>query len=198
MRFRRDIAAVLLALLSMPSTLWAAEEGGSPNLFAINPGLMIWTIILFLLLLTVLRRYAWGPILALLDARESGIQEALDKAANEREEAERLLSDHRAQLAEARKEAQQILSDARATGEKVRKDIEDKARAEGQAMVENARKDIVRERDEALDAIRKETVELALAAAGKLIHERLDEGRDRALVQTYLDSAIASDRGAEA
>lgn len=140
MRVRRDIAAVLVALLTTPATLLAAEEG-QPGLFSINLGLMIWTIVLFGLLLGVLWKFAWGPILAVLDARESGIQEALDRAAHERQEAEGLLADHRAQLAEARREAQQILADARGTGEQVRRDLADKARTEAQALVEVARKD---------------------------------------------------------
>ena len=198
MRLRRDIAAVLVALLTTPVPLFAAEEGGGGGLFSINGGLMIWTIGLFLLLMFVLRKYAWGPILAALDAREEGIQGALDKAANEREEAQRLLADHKAALADSRKEAQQILADAKAAGETIRKDIEEKARVEAQGMVESARKEIVRERNEALDAIRQESVDLALAAASRLVQERLDDDKDRALVQNYLSGVGPSETGAEA
>jgi F-type H+-transporting ATPase subunit b len=198
MRLRRDIAAVLVALLTTPVPLFAAEEGGGAGLFSINGGLMIWTIVLFLLLLGVLRKYAWGPILAALDAREEGIQGALDKAANEREEAQRLLAEHKAALADSRKEAQQILADAKAAGEQIRKDIEEKARVEAQGMVESARKEIVRERNEALDSIRQESVDLALAAASRLLQERLDDDRDRTLVQNYLSGVGPAETGAEA
>jgi F-type H+-transporting ATPase subunit b len=198
MRLHRTLAAAIMTMLLSPTVLVAAEEGEA-GLFSINLGLTVWTIVLFLMLLGILAKYAWGPILGALEARESGIQSALDRAANERVEAEKLLADHRAQLAEARREAQEIVADARAAGEQVRKDIEEKARTEAQGIIESARRDIVRERDEALDAIRRESVDLALAAAGKLIRERLDSDGDRALIQGFLgDLTAPSDRGAEA
>jgi F-type H+-transporting ATPase subunit b len=185
MRLHRSIAAVLGALAVLPGSLLAAEEG-EPGLFSVNLGLSVWTIVIFLSLLFILRKYAWGPILAGLDAREEGIQGKLDEAARERDEAAQMLEEHRQQLAETRREAQQLIADARTAGEKVRRDIEEKARGEAQGIVEAARREIERERDEALDAIRKQSVEVALAAAEKLIEERLDADRDRELVESFL------------
>ncbi len=195
MRLHRSIAAVLGALAVSPGVLMAAEEG-EPGLFSVNLGLSVWTIVIFLSLLFILRKYAWGPILAGLDAREEGIQGKLDEAARERDEAAQMLEEHRRQLAETRREAQQLIADARTAGEKVRRDIEEKARGEAQGIVEAARRDIERERDEALDAIRKQSVELALAAAEKLIQERLDADRDRELVESFLgDMGSGNGRG---
>jgi F-type H+-transporting ATPase subunit b len=195
MRMHRSIAAALAAVAAFPAVLWAAEEG-QPGLFSVNLGLSVWTIVIFLSLLFILRKYAWGPILSGLEAREEGIQGKLDKAAEEREEASRLLEEHRSQLADTRREAQQLIAEARAAGERVRKDLEEKARGEAQGIVEAARRDIERERDEALDTIRKQSVELALAAAEKLIQERLSADRDRELVESFLSDMTSENREA--
>ena len=98
MRMHRSIAAALVAVAAFPAVLWAAEEG-QPGLFSVNLGLSVWTIVIFLSLLFILRKYAWGPILSGLEAREEGIQGKLDKAAEEREEASRLLEDPEAYCA---------------------------------------------------------------------------------------------------
>ena len=195
MTMHRSLAVALATILATPAMAWAAEEG-QPGLFSINLGLSVWTIVIFLTLLFILRRYAWGPILAGLEAREDGIQGKLDKASEERDEAAKMLEEHRRQLAETRREAQQLIAEARTAGERVRRDIEVKARGEAQTIVEAARRDIERERDDALDKIRRESVDLALAAAGKLIQERLDSEKDRALVERFLGKMGEEDQGA--
>lgn len=167
-------------------------------MFSLNFGLTIWTGMVFLILLGILWRFAWGPILSAVQARESGIQETLDRAATEREEAAKLLAEHRQQIADARGEVQQLIAEGKEAGERVRRDIEEKARAEGDAMVERARESIEREKDAALDALRKESVDLALAAAAKLIHESLDEEKDRDLVMGFLDDLDNRREGAQA
>ncbi len=101
-------------------------------------------------------------------------------------------------MAESRREAQEIIAEAKEAGQKVRKDIEEKARAEAQMMLERAKSTIEREKDAALDALRKESVEIALAAASKLIHERLDSDADRGLVMGYVDRLSEQGQGAEA
>jgi F-type H+-transporting ATPase subunit b len=167
-------------------------------MFDLNLGLSVWTTFVFLALLGILWKYAWGPVLDAVNARESGIQDTLDKAANEREEAAKLLAEHRQQMAEARRQAQQQIAEGKEAGEKVRQDIEEKARTEGQALIERARESIEREKDAALEALRKESVDLALAAAAKLMHESLDETRDRELVMGYIDDLSGEGEGAQA
>ena len=166
-------------------------------MFDVNLGLTVWTTFVFLGLLGILWRFAWGPVLAAAEARESGIQDKLDQAANEREEAAKLLAEHREQMADARRQAQTLIGEAKEAGEKVRQEIEEKARAEGQALVERARESIEREKEAALETLRKESVDLALAAAAKLMHESLDEARDRELVMGYIDD-LSEGGGAEA
>jgi F-type H+-transporting ATPase subunit b len=178
-------ALVLLALAPGVASAQGGGEGGG-GLYDINTGLSAWTLIVFAILVFVLGKFAWGPILELVDAREKGIQAQLDEAAARKAEATKLLDQHREQLTDARRQASELIAEGRAAGERVRKEIEEKARLEGQAIVERARVEIQRERDAALDTLRKEAVELAIAAASKLMQENLDQPKDRVLVERYL------------
>ncbi len=156
-------------------------------MFDVNLGLSVWTTLVFLSLLGILWKFAWGPILEAVQAREDGIQETLDEAAHERGQAAELLAEHREQMADARRQAQQMIAEGKDAGERVRQDIEEKARAEGDAMIERARESIEREKDAALEELRKESVDLALAAAAKLVQESLDEKKDRELVMGFIE-----------
>ena len=156
-------------------------------MFDVNLGLSIWTTFVFLSLLAILWKFAWGPILKAVQDREDGIQSTLDRAAHERGEAAKLLAEHRQQMADARSQAQQAIAEGKEAGERVRRGIEEKARAEGDAMIERARESIEREKDAALEELRKESVDLALAAAAKLVQQSLDEKKDRELVMGFID-----------
>ena len=156
-------------------------------MFELNLGLSIWTTFVFLGLLAILWKFAWGPILKAVQDREDGIQSTLDQAANERGEAAKLLAEHRQQMADARRQAQQMIAEGKEAGERVRQGIEEKARAEGDAMIERALESIEHEKDAALDELRKEAVDLALAAAAKLVQESLDEKKDRELVMGFIE-----------
>lgn len=192
---RRQILAVLGAhALALPMPVFAQEGGG---MFSVNLGLSVWTTLIFLSLLGILWKFAWGPILGAVQAREDGIQGTLDQAATERMEAAKLLAEHREQMADARRQAQQMITEGKEAGERVRQGIEEKARVEGEAMIERARESIQREKESALDELRKEAVDLALAAAGKLVQSSLDEKKDRELVIGYIDE-LTSGEGVKA
>ncbi len=180
-----------------PPQLYAQTADGTTPLFSVNAGTTFWTTIVFFVLLAILWKFAWGPILGALEARETGIQSALDEAAENQAAAAALLEEHKAQMADARREAQQLIAEAKEAGQTVRHDIEEKARAEGQAMVDRAKAEIERERDAALDALRRESVEIALAAASKLLHEHLDSDKDRELVMGFVNQ-LGENSGAEA
>lgn len=187
MKASRVLPALLAYSIARPGLLWAQGGGeGGGSLFDINTGLSAWTLIVFLGLVVILGKFAWGPILAAVEAREQGIQSALDEAAARNKEAAAMLAEHKEQLSDARRQANELIAEGKAAGETLRKEIEDKARTEGQGIVERARREIERERDAALDALRRESVELALAAASRLIQENLDQDKDRQLVERFL------------
>jgi F-type H+-transporting ATPase subunit b len=198
----RFAGAALPLLAVAPAPLLAADESGGGGLFALDPGLSLWTIVVFLLVLFILKKYAWGPILGALDAREQGIRSSIDQATKLQAEAASLLEEHRRQLADARRQAQEIVAEGRSAAERLGREIQDRARQEGDRIVERARVEIERERDQALSTVRTEAVELALAAASRLLEERLTEDRDRELVKSYLarmdapSPSVGSDRPA--
>jgi len=184
-----SVGALALGLLGPVALAAQGGEGeaGGPGLVSVNLALSLWTVVVFLALLAVLRKFAFGPILGAAAAREKRIQDALDEAAKRQAEAARLLEEHKAQLADARRQAQEIIGEGRAAGERVRKEIEAKAREEAGAILERARKDIGREKEEALAELRRYSVEIALAAATKLLGEKLDSDRDRELVLGWVE-----------
>jgi len=180
----RAIPLVFAGLLGVPGLL-AAQEGG--GLFDLDPGLGVWTIAVFLVVLFVLGKFAWGPMLAQLDAREGRIRDSIEEAGRMKEESAALLAEHRRELADARRQAQEIVSAGREAGERLRKEVEAKAREESERILERARTEIERERDQAMEVIRRESVELAIAAASRILGQRLDGEGDRRLVEEYLD-----------
>jgi F-type H+-transporting ATPase subunit b len=182
------VAASGLALI--PTSLLAADDAGG-GLFSVDPGLSIWTIATFLVVLFVLGKWAWGPILGALDAREQGIRGSIEDAAQMRQEAQEALEENRRQLADARRQAQELVAEGREAANRLRRELEEKAREEGDRILERARMEIQRERDLAVEEIRTEAVELALAAASRLLDEKLTEERDRALVRSYLQEIEA-------
>lgn len=189
------VAAAIAALHSVPASL-VAQEG--PGLFDINTGLSLWALIVFLILLGLLAKFAWGPILKALEAREHNIQSSIDDAARLRKEASDALDQHRLQLREARHEARHIIAEAKEAAARLGSEMEAKARQESAAIVQRARQEIEVERDAVLEAIRKETVGLALAAASRLVRQRLDASEDRELVNDYLSSLSDTAKGRDA
>ncbi len=177
----------------------APQEAGPAwdNLFSVDFGLSFWTLLTFLTLFFLLAKFAWKPLLGSLEARRKGIQDNIDEARRQREEAEKLLAQHREQLAEGRRQAQVVVAETRATAETLRKQLEAKAREETQAMLANARREIDRERQAAVEAVRAESVEIALAVASRLLGERLDDDRDRELAANYVKD-LAKSRGVAA
>ncbi len=149
---------------------------------------MFWTIVIFVLLLIVLSRFAFKPILAAVEQRERSLQDAIDAAKRDREEAERVLAEHRAQLEKARGEAQKLIADGRATADKLRADLLEQTKAQQQDMLDRARRDIETEKNNAIAALRREAVDLAIAGASKVIERNLDSDANRKLVESFLGS----------
>jgi F-type H+-transporting ATPase subunit b len=177
------------ALLALTTTPALAQEGAAPagrNLLSPSYGLMFWTLVIFVVLLLVLTKFAFGPITASVEARERALEEAIEAAKRDREEAARLLAEHRAALDASRGEAQKLIADARVAGERVRAEIVEQAHAEQARMLDRARQEIETEKSKALIELRREAVELAIAGASKIIEKNLDQPTNRQLVERFL------------
>ena len=142
-------------------------------LLNVNPGLIFWTVVTFLILLLVLKKFAWRPILGALEEREKRIKESLDKAEEAKVEAERLIAEQKQMLDMAKKEAQEIVNRSRKSAETAQEEILQKAKSEANQMVEKAKREINLSRDKALEEIRDYAVELSIAATTKAIRKAL-------------------------
>lgn len=178
-----------LALLAVTATPALAQEApASANLLSPSYGLMFWTLAIFVVLLVVLAKFAFGPITASVEARERALEEAINAAKRDREEAARLLAEHRAALDASRGEAQKLIADARVAAERVRAEIVEQAHTEQTRMLERARQEIEAEKSKAITELRREAVELAIAGASKVIEKNLDQPTNRQLVERFLAS----------
>jgi F-type H+-transporting ATPase subunit b len=157
-----------------------------------DPGLFIWTIITFLVLLGLLTKFAWGPLLKALEERQETIRRSLDDADQAKQDLERLQKASAQIIAEARSEAQSIMVKSRAEAETVRESLKQKAKEEGQALIRSAQRQIELETGRAVQQVRHEVVDLSLAVASKLIKKNLTQEDNDALIQDSLRQIDAS------
>jgi F-type H+-transporting ATPase subunit b len=165
----------------------AAQEHASGPL-TVDGGLMLWTVFIFLLLLAILKKFAWPAILGAVEAREKALERQLAEAARDRELAAALLAEHQKLIAEAKTQAHAVIVEARSVAEKERALAIEKTKQEQEELLARARREIAAERDSAVAELRREAVDLSLAAASKLIEKRLDGETDRKLVQEFLST----------
>lgn len=157
-----------------------------------DPGLFIWTILTFLVLLGLLAKFAWGPLLRALDERQETIRKSLDDADAAKQELTRLQEESAQIIAAARAEAQSIVTKSRAEAETVREDLKQKAKTEADAILRNAQRQIQLETDRAVQQIRHEVVDLSLSVASKLIRKNLTQEDNDALIQESLGQIESS------
>jgi F-type H+-transporting ATPase subunit b len=152
-------------------------------LISVTPGLMIWTIVCFLITLFVLKRYAFGPIQKMIDERQARIRAALEEADNAREQARKLLEQHRALIASARSDAEEILSEARRVADSMRERVREEAEADRQRRLEETHRQVEAETRRALEQIRAEVAELTLIAATKVTGKALTDADHKRLIE---------------
>lgn len=152
-------------------------------LIEVIPGLMIWTIICFAIVFFVLRRFAFGPIQAMIDQRRERIHESIAEADKAREESRKLLEEHKQLRAQARGEAEEILAEARRVGESLRDRAKEEADADRLRRMDETRREIQAETTRALEQIREEVADLAIVAAGKVTGKTLDADDHRRLIE---------------
>jgi F-type H+-transporting ATPase subunit b len=148
-----------------------------------DPGLYIWTILTFLVLLWLLARYAWRPLLGALDVRQESIRKSLDDARAAKQELERLNVESQKILAQARTEADGILSATRSDANRFRDELKQKAQAEAAGIVKNAERQIQQETARALQQIRTEAVDISIAIASKLLQRNVSRADNERLIE---------------
>jgi F-type H+-transporting ATPase subunit b len=154
----------------------------SNALIKVTPGLMIWTILAFLITLFVLKRYAFGPIQKTIDERRERIRRSIEEAEDARAEARRLLEEHRSLIGQARGQAEQILAEARKVADAQRERVRQETEQDRQRRLEETRRQIEAETHRALEQIRTEVAELTLVAATKVTGKVLDDADHRRLI----------------
>ena len=163
----------------------ASENGNA--LLQFEPGLMIWTVVTFLLTFLALRLIAWKPILGALDEREGRIRESLEKAELAKSEAERAIAENRANMEASLRRSQELVVEARQEADRVRTEAREEARQEARKIMEEGRRQLEAERRIAVAELRQEAADLAIRAAEHLLKKRVGEQENRRLVEEFLE-----------
>jgi len=151
-----------------------------------DPGLFIWTVLTFLVLLTLLAKFAWTPLLQALETRQQGIRKALDDAQAAKQELERLEQESAQIVRRARAEAEAIVTQSRADADRLREEIRQKAKADAEGILRNAERQIQLETGRALQQIRSEAVDLSVSIASKIIQRNISKEDNQRLIDEAL------------
>lgn len=171
----------------------AAQEGGKlPPFLQFDPGVWIWTIAVFLVLLFILRKMAWKPILASIEERDKTIKDSLDQAARIQAESKRISEEQNKILAAARSEAQSLLASSRQAAEDLRRKLEQAALEEKARILASAQQEIETSKRAALAELKRTTADLSIRIAEKLIQGNLDDSKQRALVDQLINEVSAN------
>jgi F-type H+-transporting ATPase subunit b len=189
--------SALVPALTLTATPLLAQNGESSPL-DVNLGLMIWTVLIFVLVLVALAKFAWPNIIGAVEKREEHIRELLAAAERDRAEAASLADEQRRLVDETRARVQEALNESRSTGEKMRAEALEQARREHDDLLTRARAEIAAERAAVLEQVRREAVDVAIAAAERLVRKNLDSDDNRRLVTEYLGLAAAPAAAARA
>ncbi len=152
----------------------------------INPGLIIWTIITFILLVIVLGKFAWKPLLQALHSREQEIADSLKKAEEARKDSERMMNENKIAMEKASTETARLIAEGRAMAEQLKSDIVAKANESAKKMLEQAKDEITREKESAMSQLRSEVAELSILVAEKILDESLDGVKQKKMVDKVL------------
>jgi F-type H+-transporting ATPase subunit b len=183
---RRRWTLVSAAALSFMAAPARASEGGSGGLMSFDEQAFVWTLLTFVIMLVLLGRFAWKPLLGALDAREKGIEGTLAEARRQREEAAALLQQHEQLLVAARRERAEAMEQGRKQAESIRAEILEEARRQREQVLGETRAQVQAEMRAARAELRSAAVDLSIAAAGKLLARNLDDSAQRRLVEEHL------------
>lgn len=169
----------------------AAHE--APNLFGGDIWLSIFTLAIFVILLAILGKFAWGPILSGLQKREEHIRNSIEEAQNARQEAEKALAEYKEQLVKANQEAQAIIEKGREDATRIAQELQEKTQDEAQKLRDRAQQDIATAKNQAINEIYDQVAVLATDIAGKIVSKTLSPDDHRQLLDESLSKIQADD-----
>ncbi len=188
---KKLLTLAVIAFSAIP--LHAAEEAPlSP--FAGNVGNALWTLVIFVLVVVVLGKFAWGPLLSLLKQREDFIHKSLSDAKRDRDEAEARLREYGTRLQRAQAEAVAIIDEARRDAERLRQELRDRARTEADTMIKNAERQIEAQTTRAVQQLRQEAVDLSVTIASKILQRNISKEDNEQLIADALRQIEAASR----
>jgi len=173
-----------------------AAHAAAPSLFSVDPGLLIWTIVTFVVVLLVLRATAWKPLVGSLAERQRNIEGAIEEARKIKTEAEGLLAKYQELLRSAKDEARAIVEESRADGRRVQEEIRAAAQREAVEFKERAAREIELQKDAALQEIWTLAADLSTDLAGRIVGRRLDGADQERLVKELVDQMRSEMKGA--
>ena len=191
------LSRLILSAISVGGFLLATEVSGNGDTshgggwmekwLSFDPGLFMWTIVTFLIVLCILKWKAWGPLMSALDKREEDIREALSSAEKAREEADKVAKDYDTMIRKAQSEAQKIVAESKATGERVREEIKVTAEKEAREILDKAQVQIDSAKEKAVQEIKSVVVDFSLKAASKVIEKNLESEDNRRLINNAIE-----------
>ncbi|WP_409303211.1 F0F1 ATP synthase subunit B [Peribacillus sp. SCS-155] len=172
-------------MLTSGFILGAAAEGG----LHFNSGDIIFQLVMFIILLALVKKFAWGPLMGIMKEREQLIAKEISDAEASRAEASKLLEEQRELLKQSRTEAGELIENAKKQGEAQREDIITSARAEAERIKESAKREIVQEKEKAVAQLREQVASLSVLIASKVIEKELSEADQQNLINEYIKEA---------
>ena len=195
---RRSLIAAMALLPASAAPLLAQAHEEKPGLLTVNTGLTFWTILIFLVVLGILSKFAFPKILGAVEERERHLAELAEAAEKDRAEAAALMEEHRKLVDDTRAQVQKALGEATGAAEGRRAEILEQAQRERADLLARAGAEIAAERAATLDQVRRDAVDVAMAAAEKLVRRNLDSADNRRLVEEYLAQAAGPAAAARA
>lgn len=169
------------------ATVTQHSSSGGGGLFSIDPGLAIWTWVVFGLLFIILRKFAWTPMMDSIKSREKLMADTVDNARKTKEELEKIAERQKAMISEAEEHARKIIDEGRKSAEGVAQNVVERARLEAQATLESTKEKIIHEKENAIREIKEHAVDLIINTSEKLIEQSLDDETHRKIVEKHLE-----------
>jgi len=163
-----------------------ASEGGGGSLVDVNPGLIFWTWVTFIILLLLLSKVAWKPILAALKQREENIEDSLNKAEQAKLDSQKILEENQASLSKAEEESKKIIDQSRVFAENLKEQMLKDSKEQAQKIIEDASAEIERKKNAAFEELKNQIAEISVNAAEKIMKENIDANKNKQIVNKYL------------